>query len=188
MSRCAKCRKKLSQKVADYSIKNYGIFICFDDQQKIKRRFNRATPTAKKLFSKLIQAGIPAKLEHNDGHKSIDIAIPKAKLNIEVDGKHHHFDATQALTDIYRYIYSSQKGFETIRIPNHLVESDLDKISKILVDFIKKRLEDIHGSKDDQRYSFDEERDDFDEDDDEFDDDYDEEEDDWDEDEDEDYY
>lgn len=156
-NRCAKCNRELSLKVADYSLKNFNILLCFDDQSVLKKPFRKATPTARKLFVKLIEARIPARLEQYDGYKSIDIAIPKAKINIEVDGKHHHYNHTQALTDLYRHLYSSKKGFETIRLPNILVDAELNKVSQSLIEFIRERLKKTNRYSNNQWFYFDDE-------------------------------
>jgi len=46
-----------------------------------------------------------------DGYKHIDIAIPEAKINIEIDGVHHNYNAQQALSDLKRTYYSFKKIF-----------------------------------------------------------------------------
>jgi hypothetical protein len=40
----------------------------------------------------LSKKGVPDLMEKFDGYKHIDIAIPEAKVNVEVDDRHLHFD------------------------------------------------------------------------------------------------
>ncbi len=59
-------------------------------------------PTKEALLLKhaLEQKGIRVLKELDDGHKTIDLAIPKAKLNIEVDGIQHLTDPNQIVADL----------------------------------------------------------------------------------------
>ena len=111
-----------------------------------KNRFEkrtRPTPTLeqRKLYYALKERGIPAKLEHWDGHKHIDIAIPKAKFNIEVDGTQHNWNQRQASSDLSRTFYSDIKGYETKHVPNSLVRGKyFSKTVDMLVELINRRL------------------------------------------------
>lgn len=86
--------------------------------------------------------GVPAQMEKFDGYKHIDIAIPEAKVNIEVDGRHHHFDKGQALTDLKRTYHSFVKGYFTLRIPNTLVYDDniLEETAQYIVDLLNENV------------------------------------------------
>jgi very-short-patch-repair endonuclease len=85
-----------------------------------------ATTQAKKLYNELITLNIKCELEKSDGYKHIDIAITNAFLNIEIDGSHHNLDKEQANKDLYRYYYSYIKGYNTLRIPNSLLNENID--------------------------------------------------------------
>jgi very-short-patch-repair endonuclease len=80
-----------------------------------------STPEARALGELLRGYGWDVELEKWDGHKHIDIAIVKCKVNIEVDGFQHNYNAHQALADLERTYYSFKKGYATLRIPNVLV-------------------------------------------------------------------
>lgn len=123
------------------------------------RKKHTATPEAKELARFLRNYGWGVELEKWDGHKSIDIAITKEKVNIEVDGKQHNLDPEQALTDLKRTYYSFKKGYVTLRIPNCLVwdGATIAKTAK----FIDKFLKANHEQLEDEDYSYD---DDYDED------------------------
>lgn len=101
---------------------------------------NRSTPEARKLGDYISNFGWNVEPEKWDGHKHIDLAITKAKVNIEVDGRQHALNPVQAFRDQMRDYYSSRKGFETIRIPNSLLRDD-ESIRR-QAELINKRLED----------------------------------------------
>ena len=79
---------------------------------------------------------MPARLEKWDGYKTIDIAIPECKINIEVDGLQHNFNADQALSDLQRTYYSFLKGYLTLRVPNSLLEENLDDAADYITKFL----------------------------------------------------
>ena len=83
---------------------------------------------AKVLFDALIAEGIFTILEHCDEHKCVDLYIPEIKLFIEVDGLSHFIDPEQIMTDFMRDHYSDDAGFNTMRIPNVLIETNLSAI------------------------------------------------------------
>lgn len=161
---CSICKKTIILKEFLYSKENFGKALCRLHQktakstkpakpvkpvkpvkQPVKRakvmyagkaEKTKATPEARKLYYELKERGVPAQLEKWDGHKTIDIAIPEAKINIEVDGAHHKYSHKQALADLWRTFYSFKKGYVTIRIPNRLIKEKLeetaDAITKLL--------------------------------------------------------
>lgn len=90
---------------------------------------NYATPQAEMLYNALIKRGIKCEKEKWDGYKHIDIAITWAKINIEVDGNQHYTDPKQMIADYKRNYYSNLKGYQTIRLPNFIIEQDLDEVA-----------------------------------------------------------
>jgi very-short-patch-repair endonuclease len=94
----------------------------------------RSTPQATILRQELEKRGIIVQAEKWDGHKHIDLVITRAQLNIEVDGKQHYQDAGQILSDLKRSHHSERKGWDTIHIPNALIdnESDLHQVADAL--------------------------------------------------------
>jgi len=134
MEKCHNCGIFIDESVFRYSINNFGVPLCIPCQNWIKDIEQCTTNEARRLYFALKQRGVPAELEKFDGYKCIDIAIPKAKINIEVDGQHHNFDSKQALSDLKRTYYSFLKGFYTLRIPNSLVYND--KVLNETADYI----------------------------------------------------
>jgi len=93
---CSECKEQIPKKVFEYSIKYYGRALCLDCQEdyaykekSYQKQKEKSTPEAIKLCEALIKMGFNAELEKSDGYKHIDIAIPKFKVNIEVDGMQH---------------------------------------------------------------------------------------------------
>ena len=107
---------------------------------------NRITPEARALHKALVEEGVPAELEKWDGYKHIDIAIPEAKINIEVDGLPHNFDSEKALQDLKRTYYSFKKGYFTLRIPNSVIREHLDEV----VDWVIEILNESNDQLDDE--------------------------------------
>ncbi|NNE76829.1 MAG: hypothetical protein HKN31_07120, partial [Pricia sp.] len=84
---------------------------------------NNNTPReAIQLYYGLKAAGVNAMLEWWDGNKSIDIAISRVKLNIEIDAEYHMLTHEQAINDLEKAMHSFKNGFTTIRIPHVLVK------------------------------------------------------------------
>lgn len=109
--------------------------------------FRQPTPQARKLHDALKRRGIPAELEKWEGHKHIDIAIPSARINIEVDGQHHNFNDEQAFSDLQRTFFSFEKGYYTLRIPNSLIENRLNRAVDLVIGIIEKNRENLAKQK-----------------------------------------
>ncbi|MEM2131361.1 MAG: DUF559 domain-containing protein [Candidatus Woesearchaeota archaeon] len=139
---CNNCKENITYEEYNYSMNNYNRALC-RKCQNLDNNENKATPLAKKLYSALKKKGVPAKLELYDGHKHIDIAIPDAKVNIEVDGGHHNFDYKQALSDLKRTYYSFKKGYLTLRIPNSLLINHFEETVNYIVGFLNESVEQL---------------------------------------------
>lgn len=139
MKYCLECRRNISQNVYSYSKNKFGVALCMEHQDWLVDMEYESTYEAIKLYFALKERGVPAQLEKFDGYKHIDIAIPEAKVNIEVDGKHHNYSKSQALADLKRTYFSFLKGFYTIRIPNSLVYNDwtLKETADFLVEILR---------------------------------------------------
>jgi len=107
--------------------------------KKYLKARDRSTPETIKLFDALKTNGIPALIDFWDGHKHIDIAIPKAKINIEVDGIHHNTKPKQALADLKRTYYSFKKHYFTLRIPNSLIKYHFEDCLNLILDMVKEK-------------------------------------------------
>ena len=137
--KCLECGSSIEERVYKYSIEKFGYPLCREDQDWIIRMARvESTEQVAKLYLALRDRGVPAEMEKFDGHKTIDIAIPEARVNIEVDGGQHNWSSSQALSDLRRTYYSFQKGYLTLRIPNtlvnHYLEETADMIEGILAE------------------------------------------------------
>ena len=97
------------------------------------------TKEANDLIDALKRQGIQVYRELYDGHKHIDIAIPNAKINVEVDGIHHLTNPKQILADLNRGYYSHKNGYQTIHIPNEMIRMYLKEILEALAEASKIR-------------------------------------------------
>lgn len=137
-SDCIQCNSKIDLRVFNYSIENYRHPLCRSCQEWFEDilEYSTATDEAIDLYFALRQREVPAKLEKSDGFKTIDIAIPHAKVNIEVDGGHHNYSARQAMSDLKRILHSFKKGYYTLHIPNSLVKYNIDEAADLITEFL----------------------------------------------------
>lgn len=94
----------------------------------------------KKYLKKL---GIKVKDEVYDGHKHIDLSIPEARLDIEVDGIQHLTSSQQIITDFNRASYSRDDGYETIHIHNIDLKDNASTIAKAIAEVSEIREKDF---------------------------------------------
>jgi len=111
---------------------------------KIINKYPTPTKEAQDLKLALEKRGVLVYVELDDGYKHIDLAIPRAKLNIEVDGIKHLTDPNQILADLSRGYYSHKNGYNTMHIPNEMIHSHLKEISEALAEASKIREQKIH--------------------------------------------
>ena len=109
---------------------------------------NQSTPEARKLYYELKRQGVPAYLEKWDGYKHIDIAIPEAMINIEIDGGHHNYNPKQALSDLKRTYHSFKKQYFTLRIPNSLVKNYFKEVVNLVIEILNESNEQLEDEKD----------------------------------------
>ena len=89
---------------------------------------------AMRLRRELYKLGIKSDLEKpvfaGNGDIHIDLAIPSAHLNIEIDGIEHNQDCNIAINDLTRTIKSLEMDYYTIRIPNSIFEAGDEYIQR----------------------------------------------------------
>ena len=150
---CNKCEKGIEEKEFKFSKRRFGRPLCRDCQAEATpkphrhREPTKPTPTQeeKELYEALQEIGIHCELQKWDGFKHIDIAVVKAKVNIEVDGAQHNLEVQQALTDLKRTYHSFNKGYVTLRIPNCLVRNKkvIHETADYIADFIDESEEQL---------------------------------------------
>lgn len=137
MSRkCLECDCYIDIRVFEYSSDKWGIPLCIAHQHWIKEIEEETTGETLELYFALKERQVPAEIEKFDGYKTIDIAIPEAKVNIEIDGTHHNWQPKQALADLKRTYYSFKKGYLTLRIPNSLVHNHLEETADLITEIL----------------------------------------------------
>jgi very-short-patch-repair endonuclease len=111
---------------------------------KIINRYPIPTKEASDLKESLKKRGVQVYIELDDGYKHIDLAIPKARLNIEVDGIKHLTDPNQIVADLGRGYFSHKKGYNTMHIPNEMIHKHLEEIADALAEATKIRAHKLH--------------------------------------------
>jgi len=91
---------------------------------------SQPTPQAVSLYNALRERKIYCVKERWDGHKHVDISIPWAMIDVEIDGNHHYTDPEQIKRDFRRSWYSVQnKDYDTFHIPNIIIEHKLEQVA-----------------------------------------------------------
>lgn len=93
-----------------------------------------------RLSNELKKLEIEHRVEYPDGHKHVDIAIPYARIYIEIDGLYHYINAEQIKKDFKRNHFSDGDDFDTIHIPNELIEKHAPEIAKAIAEVVKERI------------------------------------------------
>jgi len=114
------------------------------DHKIIIKKYRVPTKEAADLKKEIEKHGVRVLVELHDGHKHIDLTIPKAKLNVEVDGIQHLTNPDQIVADLSRGYYSHKNGFDTMHIPNEMVRLHLGEISSALAEASKMREKKIY--------------------------------------------
>jgi len=138
---CFKCKNTITDNEYYFSNKNFGKALCFTHQP---------TSEARLLGKKIEELGQwTVEYEFFDGHKNIDLSIPSAKVDIEVDGLQHALTKEQALADIKRNYYSyKERGFITLHVPNIVVrdKTTIDETARFINNFLEVNYNDVKES------------------------------------------
>ncbi len=88
------------------------------------------TPQVTNLFHALQKRGVDCEIEEWDGHKHVDISIPKSYIDIEVNGLTHYIDPETMVRDLNRMYWSFKNDrFLTLHIPNMIVDQHLEQLA-----------------------------------------------------------
>jgi hypothetical protein len=135
MDTCLDCNKLLDEAVVRISTKETGVSLCDHHRKLIRSLVQRhaTPPEALQLYYGLKEAGAAPTLEWWDGSRSVDIALSRVKLNLEVDMMYEMFTCNQVLDTLEGRMYGFKNGFHTIRIPHMLIRQCLtDTIEALL--------------------------------------------------------
>ena len=99
------------------------------------------TPTkqAAALIEALRKRGVDLIPEYDDGHKTVDIYIPKAGLFIEINGLQHYTNPEKIIADLKRSHFSDGDDKNTMPITNQLIETHLDEIADAIAQVVKEK-------------------------------------------------
>ena len=109
--------------------------------------YKKSTKETRDLKKALEKLGIRVLSEVDDGYKHIDLTIPAARMNIEVDGEQHLTDPYQIIADLKRSYHSNKRGYNTLHISNYAIHSNLGGIASALAEASKIREEEINKRK-----------------------------------------
>jgi len=132
---CKDCEKSIGHQQYEESMNSLGVQLCEKHTRLIKKVIldNNTPLEAVHLFYALKEAGAYPMLEWWDGKKSVDIAISRVKLNIEIDKDYNMITHQQAINDLEDAMHSFKNGFTTVRIPHLAVKYYLeDTVQNIL--------------------------------------------------------
>ena len=132
---CLECKKELSYIDHKNAMDAYGVELCSSHQVRLNKVIlkNNTPKEAIQLYYGLKEQNLNPMLEWWDGKKSIDIAISRVKLNIEIDTEYHMLTHEQAINDLEEAMHSFKNGFTTIRIPHDLIKHHfIETIDNIL--------------------------------------------------------
>jgi len=121
---CLECNTALSYINHKNSMDTFGVELCSHHQIRMEKVIeNNNTPIqAIQLYYGLKAAGVTPMMEWWDGEKSVDIAISRVKLNIDIDTEYEMITYEQAINDLEQAMHSFKNGFTSIRIPHVLVK------------------------------------------------------------------
>lgn len=121
---CLECNIALGYLDHKKAMDALGLELCDQHSTRMVKLIEQnGTPIeAVQLYYGLKEQGVNAMLEWWDGKKSVDIAISRAKLNIEIDCEYHMMTHDQAMNDLEEAMHSFKNGFTTIRIPHVLIK------------------------------------------------------------------
>lgn len=127
--KCLECNKDLGIMDHRNFVHELGVALCaqHNDRMVKLRELNNTPREAILLYYELKNAGVSPMLEWWDGKKSVDIAISRVKLNIEIDTEYEMLTHEQAINDLEDTMHSFKNGFTTIRIPHILIKHYLEE-------------------------------------------------------------
>lgn len=130
--KCLECKKELSHIDHKNAFETYRVELCKPHKERIDKLVSsKNTPIeAVQLYYGLKAIGITSMLEWWDGKKSVDLAISRVKLNIEIDTDYNTITHEQAILDLEEAMHSFKNGFTTIRIPHVVIKYYLKETVK----------------------------------------------------------
>lgn len=137
--KCKECGKPIGYLEHRESMDFVGVELCSRHLNLIEKIKNeKDTPKeAVKLYYALKEAGLNPMLEWWDGTKSVDIAISRVKLNVDIGTDYELMTHQQALNELEETMESFKNGFTNIRIPHILVKHYLNDTVKYVIGIVE---------------------------------------------------
>jgi hypothetical protein len=129
---CLECKKELGYLDHKNAMDSVGVELCAKHYKRVELLITKHDTSleAIQLYYALKEAGVSSMLEWWDGKKSIDIAISRVKLNIEIDSEYEKLTEHEAINNLEEAMHSFKNGFTTIRIPHIVVRYYLNETVK----------------------------------------------------------
>jgi hypothetical protein len=124
---CLECEKELSYMDHRRSMELFQAELCPAHRKRMERFLAKSQVPAEAvmLYYGLRHAGIKPMLAWWDGKKTVDLAISRVKLNIEIDREVESLSFNEAMHELEGHLYSYDDGFTSIRIPHSLIRYQL---------------------------------------------------------------
>ena len=142
---CLECKKELSYMDHRKAIELFDVELCEAHRARMERlmKSQNAPAEAIILYYALKKAGVKAMLAWWDGKRTVDLAISRVRLNIEIDRGDESLSYEQVIEELGQAMHAYHDGFTTLRIPHDLVKTDLKvTVESIrgIIDGLKPRL------------------------------------------------
>ncbi len=136
---CLECKKELSYIDHRKAVELFDVELCGAHRSRMERliRSHNASVEAIILYYGLKRAGVKAMLAWWDGSKTVDLAVSRARLNIEIDHSCEPLTVDQAMGGLGKTPPLCQEGFTTLRIPHYLVRTHLNETVEIILGIIE---------------------------------------------------
>ncbi len=140
---CLECEKELSYMDHRRSMEMFQLELCPRHRKRLERLLSRSELPVEAviLYYGLKQEGIRPMLAWWDGKKTVDLAISRVRLNIEIDRGYESMSYRQAMEELETNLFAYRDGFTHIRIPRDLIRNHLSET----VDVIYRVMEDLRA-------------------------------------------
>ena len=135
---CLECKRELSYLDHRKAIELFDVELCEAHRSRMERlvKIHHASAEAIILYYGLKKAGVQAMLAWWDGTRTVELAISRVKLNIEIDLGQEPLSYEEAMGELEQSMYYFQDGFTTLRIPHYMVRSHLKETVETILGII----------------------------------------------------
>lgn len=136
---CTECNQSINADTERLSRELFGVILCQRHMKLLQGivKENHTPIEAIQLYYALKKAGTHPMLEWWNGKKSIDIAISRVKLNIEIETNYQIITQEEGIHNLEEATHSFKNGFTTIRIPNVVIKYYLEQTVKNILGIIQ---------------------------------------------------